>query len=105
MSAMKPTDMITMTGPPAMSRFRLARLKKQMPGVEYCEYVHIVILKEALSKDDTRILESLLDYGPKTDLPSQSGKVGYVVLPRVGTISPWSSKATDILHILSLIHI
>ena len=99
---MKPTELIAFTGPPAMSRFRLAKLKKQMPGVEYCEYVHIVILKEALSKDDTRILESLLDYGPKTDLPSQSGKMAYVVLPRVGTISPWSSKATDILHISGL---
>ena len=28
--------------------------------------------------------------------------MGYVVLPRVGTISPWSSKATDILHISGL---
>ena len=78
---MKANDIIVLTGPSAMSRFRLARLKKQVPAVEFCEYVHIVILKKALSKDDTEILESLLDYGPKNDLPNKTGKLGYVVLP------------------------
>ena len=63
---MKANDIIVLTGPSAMSRFRLARLKKQIPAVEYCEYVHVVILNKALSKDDAEILESLLDYGPKT---------------------------------------
>ena len=99
---MKANDIIVLTGPSAVSRFRLARLKKQIPAVEYCEYVHVVILKKALSKDDTEILESLLDYGPKNDLPNKSGKLAYVILPRAGTISPWSSKATDILHISGL---
>ena len=65
-SVMKANDIIVLTGPSAMSRFRLARLKKQIPAVEYCEYVHVVILNKALSKDDAEILESLLDYGPKT---------------------------------------
>ena len=73
---MKANDIIVLTGPSAMSRFRLARLKKQIPAVEYCEYVHVVILNKALSKDDTEILESLLDYGPKNDLPNKSGKFG-----------------------------
>ena len=99
---MKANDIIVLTGPSAMSRFRLARLKKQIPAVEYCEYVHVVILNKALSKDDAEILESLLDYGPKNDLPNKSGKFGYLMLPRAGTISPWSSKATDIFHISGL---
>ncbi len=99
---MKANDIIVLTGPSAMSRFRLARLKKQIPAVEYCEYVHVVILNKALSKDDAEILESLLDYGPKNDLPKKRGKLAYVILPRAGTISPWSSKATDILHISGL---
>ena len=41
-----------------------------------------------------RLLERLLDYGSPPPPPA-SGTL-FLVVPRLGTISPWSSKATDI---------
>jgi phosphoribosylformylglycinamidine synthase len=47
------------------------------------------------------VLEVLLDYGPAR---SPVGPPGHrlVVVPRPGTLSPWSSKATDIAHVCGL---
>ena len=61
------------------------------------------LVSEALDdQEDGRKLRSLLDYGPDQDLPPISGEFGATVLPRTGTISPWSSKATDIFNICQL---
>ena len=43
------------------------------------------------------MLEGLLSYGPRHALPARVGEPLCVVTPRPGTISPWSSKATDIV--------
>src|SRR6185437_6725649 len=50
-----------------------------------------------------RILQQLLTYGPRAPAASQ-GEEGerLLVVPRAGTISPWSSKATDIAHVCGL---
>ena len=69
------------------------------------QYLHLVDLAEPLSNDERRKLDALLSYGPRPvseddEQTLESG--GRFVVPRFGTISPWSSKATDILHACGL---
>ena len=52
---------------------------------------------DGLSRADRKKLERLLEYGPRTAPEATSGQLFFVV-PRIGTVSPWSSKATDIVH-------
>jgi phosphoribosylformylglycinamidine synthase len=59
--------------------------------------VHFVDVATPLSDEATRVLDGLLAYGPRIVLEPVSGRE-LCVVPRVGTISPWSSKATDIAH-------
>ncbi|MEK9770956.1 MAG: phosphoribosylformylglycinamidine synthase [Nitrosomonadales bacterium] len=58
-------------------------------------YIHLTSTKNVLSKNDELTLNSLLTYGKK---PSEvlKTKNQIIVSPRFGTISPWSSRATDI---------
>ena len=44
-----------------------------------------------------QVLHRLLQYGDASTTAKQNGDM-LLVVPRIGTISPWSSKATDILH-------
>src|SRR2546430_73493 len=59
-----------------------------------------------LAAGDRRVLERLLTYGPRPTLPELVREMleGHrlLVVPRLGTISPWSSKATDIARICGL---
>ncbi|MCK3658453.1 phosphoribosylformylglycinamidine synthase [Pasteurellaceae bacterium Pebbles2] len=90
-------------GSPALSEFRLNQLatrfqKAQLPVKScYAEYVHFANLSAALNADETQELESLLHYGPTLAQHEPQGEC-FVAIPRVGTISSWSSKATDIAH-------
>ncbi|HJY40683.1 MAG TPA: hypothetical protein VJ303_05595, partial [Steroidobacteraceae bacterium] len=67
-------------------------------------FVHFVQARRELSAAEQRILAALLTYGPRAPqggapaLPQRP----VVVIPRPGTISPWSSKATDIAHVCGL---
>ena len=47
-------------------------------------------------------VEALLSYGPRRDRPPRLGEPFCTVVPRPGTISPWSSKATDIFRLCGL---
>lgn len=84
----------------ALSEFRREKLLKQLRQVEpsitdlQAEYIHFVDMKAASSKSDETSLRELLGYG----MPFESSRDGMLILvtPRPGTISPWSSKATDI---------
>ncbi len=86
----------------ALSDFRkaklLARLQTAEPSVTAidAEYVHIADIDGRLSAEDDTRLTKLLTY----DSPYDGSRKGalYFVVPRPGTISPWSSKATDIVH-------
>jgi phosphoribosylformylglycinamidine synthase len=86
----------------ALSDFRqaklLAQLQKIEPGITSvdAEYVHIVDLDGKLSAEEDDQLKHLLTYGTSFT-GSADGRLQLVV-PRPGTISPWSSKATDIAH-------
>ncbi|MEZ5558321.1 MAG: phosphoribosylformylglycinamidine synthase [Pseudomonadales bacterium] len=97
--------MLELAGPPALSSFRLDKLRGQLdlPGGRlYAEFVHLLALTAQLDDDERKRAEHLLRYGPETGRPQPGGREFAIVVPRRGTISPWSSKATDIFHICGL---
>jgi len=61
------------------------------------EFWHFAHSERPLDAAEQGRLERLLTYGPAGDLASEEGTL-LLVVPRVGTVSPWSSKATDIAH-------
>ncbi len=95
--------MHSVPGPAAFSQFRidkkLAELARIFPGVQKLQarYVHFLELDAPLSPVEEARLADLLSYGPPADIGDVSIPA-CVVIPRPGMISPWSSKATDILH-------
>jgi phosphoribosylformylglycinamidine synthase len=98
--------MLVLRGTPALSDFRIDKLVSQFDSLGlpvkqlYAEFVHFVDLEdgvEALTNQQQNILEQLLIYGPKIQQHEPLGHL-FVVTPRPGTISPWSSKASDIAH-------
>ncbi|WIG96049.1 phosphoribosylformylglycinamidine synthase [Myxococcus sp. SDU36] len=97
------SSMHTLRGAPALSDFRLAKLlaqcRERVPSVSsvYAEFVHLIDAPVPLSEADLATLGRLLDYGPRVATGTRTGGL-LLVLPRPGTISPWSSKATDIAH-------
>ncbi|MBQ0958606.1 phosphoribosylformylglycinamidine synthase [Ideonella sp. 4Y11] len=86
----------------ALSAFRAAallpRLQAACPRITgvSARHVHWVLSDQPLAAEDTDKLARLLDYGD----PCTAGDEGTLVLvmPRLGTVSPWASKATDIAH-------
>src|SRR3990167_6138707 len=92
--------MLTLRGPSALSAARskklLARINKITKSTSLIgQYIHFIDSPK-LSRKQQRILNEILDYGqPITKTPT--GQL-FLVVPRPGTISPWSTKATDILH-------
>ena len=95
--------MMILSGAPSLSAFRrkklLSTLQKTLPSLVsvYAEYTHFADLREPLSDNAAETLKALLTYGPREDKTSTKGQL-ILVVPRPGTISPWSSKATDIAH-------
>src|SRR5690606_36515341 len=93
--------MLHIPGGPALSSFRteklLARAREVVPELEiiHTEYWHFVDLERQLEAADRAILERLLDDGVTGPPPPADAQLFLVVL-RLGTISPWASKATDI---------
>lgn len=93
--------MLTYRGIDALPPFRKATLLRTLQKVDAsiqdisAEYIHFVDA-EKLSKEDEIKLAEILRYG-STFAGSASGKT-LLVVPRLGSISPWSSKATDIAH-------
>ena len=91
-------EFLCLRGDPAFSSFRLQRLQLRLqtalPDVEsvQADYWHVVALRRALNADERAKLAALLE---EQATGSDSGEL-FLVTPRIGTISPWSSKATDI---------
>jgi len=108
--------MLSIPGSPALSEFRLEKLRQQLNnnGIEFTQissrYIHLVDMARSdsgendLSDNNKQILRNLLTYGPSAVDSEPSGMV-FFVMPRPGTISPWSSKATDIAHNCGLLDI
>jgi phosphoribosylformylglycinamidine synthase len=89
---------LRLRGRDALPAFRRNKLLKAaaIPGLRLgAEYWHFIRLREALAPDAQATLERILDYGPAASAVGQQGTL-LLVTPRLGTISPWSSKATDI---------
>ena len=99
--------MLTLSGAPAVSEFRLAKLlaaiRDRVSHVTRLDsrYWHFVDLERDLTNDEHAVLESLLTYGPVGEGGTPDGEL-LLVVPRFGTVSPWSSKATDIAHVCGL---
>ncbi|MGI9290246.1 MAG: phosphoribosylformylglycinamidine synthase [Gammaproteobacteria bacterium] len=95
--------MLRLPGPPALSTFRIEKLLPELqavlPSVQRvsARYEHLVQLESDLTVDELRVLQELLHYGPAYKDAEDSGEL-LLVVPRLGTISPWSSKATDIAN-------
>ena len=87
---------LLLDGPAALSVFALAKIQAEIPTVVYAEFVHLLQLRGTLSREASSQAHQLLTYGPTLELPPKKGKRLTTVLPRIGTISPWSSKASDI---------
>ncbi|MFT4797309.1 MAG: phosphoribosylformylglycinamidine synthase [Candidatus Azotimanducaceae bacterium] len=102
---------LILEGSPALSPFRVEKVLKdiglpQVTGL-VTRFLHFVDLNEGLTEGlsaaDAAKLGVILNYGPTLEQASPSDTAHYrLVVPRPGTISPWSSKATDILHICGL---
>jgi phosphoribosylformylglycinamidine synthase len=94
--------MLILRGAPALSSFRtqklLANVQQQVPSVTgiSSEFVHFIHVSAPLSDEQSGVLKQLLTYGPKVEGEVSHEGALFLVVPRLGTISPWASKATDI---------
>jgi len=99
--------MLHLRGGPAFSESRLdrllARIRSRVPGVSAlsADLVHFVDLEGELTAGEREILERVLRYGPRRTAREPKGWL-LLVVPRLGTISPWSSKATEIVRICGI---
>ncbi len=108
--------MLRLRGAPALSTSRREalsrRIRKSVPGLESlsAHFVHFIDCETELEADEHAVLERLLTYGPRSsgggdeggeDQEAERGQL-LLVVPRLGTISPWSSKASEIARICGL---
>ena len=98
--------MLLLPGAPALSRFRLDKLLAALrlldPRVDAltARFQHYVDLERPLGAAESRVLARLLEADVVPPPPAAGAEI--IVIPRPGTISPWSSKATDIAHVCGL---
>jgi phosphoribosylformylglycinamidine synthase len=108
--------MISIRGAAALSQFRLDRLLALLEAKSFpvttlsSRWIHFVDAEE-LDPREREILNKLLTYGARERPAPQHARPAaaaaahthrILVTPRTGTESPWSSKATDILHVCGL---
>jgi len=101
--------LLILPGAAALSGFRIEKILARIAALEpavtglAAHFVHFADLARPLGGAELRILQQLLTYGPRAAGLPQSGEAErLLVVPRGGTISPWSSKATDIVHVCGL---
>ncbi|HVH34654.1 MAG TPA: phosphoribosylformylglycinamidine synthase [Tahibacter sp.] len=94
---------LALDGPSALSAFRARQLLGRLQAVEpritavHGQHVHLVHLQRQLDASERARLDGLLQYGLAFAAPAKAA-AAWLVVPRLGTISPWASKATDIAH-------
>jgi len=97
-----PKHLTHFEGGNALSAFRaqalLPRLQAVQPRISavHARHVHWVWSDHPLAGGEQDKLEALLRYGDPYGGPAEGALL--VVAPRLGTVSPWASKATDIAH-------
>ncbi len=109
---------LTLAGAPALSAFRLARLLERLQTLDerasavHAHFLYLVRLDVGPEPALSEQLAGLLDAVPATGEAGREGAMpasarqgqasppgqAVWVLPRAGTISPWASKAIDIVH-------
>ena len=104
--------MLQIPGAPALSAFRIAKLLSRLQALDPritaldSRFDHFVDLERVLAPAERDVLERLLTYGPRIESGAESaaeqGGESILVVPREGTISSWSSKATDIARVCGL---
>jgi len=104
--------MLQISGAPALSAFRIAKLLSRLQALDSrvtaleSRFEHFADLQRPLAAAEREVLERLLTYGPRIDSAADSEAEqrgeSILVVPREGTISPWSSKATDIARVCGL---
>jgi phosphoribosylformylglycinamidine synthase len=102
---------LRLQGAQALSDFRINKLFTDLNIASVrairTRFVHFCELScesaSELSDESQKVLQSVLTYGPQSTAGEVAeGDLLRLVVPRAGTISPWSSKATDIAHICGL---
>jgi phosphoribosylformylglycinamidine synthase len=97
------STVLRLPGRRALSDFRLAKLlaaaHRVVPRLTRVrtQYWHFVRLSRRLDAREREVLERLLTYGPKSEHEDLHERI-LLVVPRLGTVSSWASKATDIAH-------
>ena len=94
--------MIVLEGLPALSPFRRERLESRLqaltPALRVTGAWHVYwVQAEAGAAPDAAILRRILQAGEGV-AEAGEGVVTRYVAPRLGTISPWASKATELLR-------
>jgi phosphoribosylformylglycinamidine synthase len=88
----------------------LAKVREVSPHVTSIDarWVHLVVASRELTAEELTQLGHMLSYGP-VEAPQRPSRrletvetASFVITPRIGTVSPWSSKATDIAHVCGL---
>ncbi|MGE5650765.1 MAG: phosphoribosylformylglycinamidine synthase, partial [Bacillota bacterium] len=101
--------MLILPGSNALSAFRTQRLLTQLQAVEPAivgvtgRFLHFIDAASAPSQEDIGRLNGLLTYGEPFTAAADGEE--FIVIPRLGTISPWASKATDIVHNCGMAHV
>jgi phosphoribosylformylglycinamidine synthase len=98
------SQILRLRGSSALSAFRLAKLLQSVSSAVprasrvSSEFWHFAEIDRPLTAEDRVRLERLLAYGPASPAGGPQEMRGELILvvPRLGTVSPWSSKATDI---------
>ena len=98
------SEILSLAGRPALSKFRLAKLKQGLTTARPAHRVaditatfwHFVEVSRPLSAGERATLDRLLTYGPEASPAARRTATSFLVVPRPGTLSPWSSKATEI---------
>ena len=103
MSQSKSTpQMVSLRGSAALSPFRIDKIQKNLDGIcpnighLYAEFWHFAWVEGVLKDQQKNTLNQILTYGPSLQAEESKGEL-ILVLPRIGTISPWASRATDIV--------
>jgi len=97
-----PTRLIILQGADALSDFRKVKFCKLLNVSEIkANYIHIAEVADDWCEDDNQKLAEILG-SPLCFYEAQAADNLYLVTPRVGTVSPWSSKATDIAKLCGL---
>jgi phosphoribosylformylglycinamidine synthase len=105
-----PSTIVCLRGGAALSAARrarlLERLRQRVPALRAvrAEFAHFAQLDAPVAPQERARLERLLRYTPPEPPVSEAGDAHLLlVVPRLGTISPWSSKATEIARLCGLV--